>query len=85
VRLCEGDSFVHRAIYRLNEPNSYWPLSGGCKSFHVVVATFARTDKYLEGAFFERPQLTGQLIVGAVKARMIQIVSVLIHLQSKVN
>jgi hypothetical protein len=67
VRLCEGDSFVQRAIYRLNEPNSYWPLSGGW------------------GAFFERPQLTGQLIVGAVKARMIQIVSVLIHLQSKVN
>jgi hypothetical protein len=51
----------------------------------MVVATFARTDKHLESAFFERPQLTGQLIVGAVKARLIQIVSVLIHLQSKVK
>jgi hypothetical protein len=46
----------------------------------VLVVAFA--SKHLEGAFLKRPQLAGHLIVGAIKAREIQKVSVLIHLQS---
>ncbi len=54
----------------------------GRMQVHVVLMV-AFASKHLEGTFLKRPQLAGHLIVGAIKAREIQKVSVLIHLQFK--